>query len=104
MSAFGGIVAVNRELTEAVAEEMAKTFYEIVWRPPSPMRRWPFCARSGPAHPAASTRGPPSAARTAPDYRRISGGFLVQEPDAYADDSIELKVVTQRGPERGGGG
>ena len=98
VSAFGGIVAVNRELTAAVAAEMAKTFYEIVVAPAFAEEALAILRKKQDLR---ILRVDPKAAigcATALDYRRISGGFLAQEPDAYADDSIELKVVTKRAP------
>lgn len=32
------------------------------------------------------------------DFRRISGGFLLQTPDALAEDDLTLKTVTEREP------
>jgi phosphoribosylaminoimidazolecarboxamide formyltransferase/IMP cyclohydrolase len=98
VSAFGGIVAVNRELTESVAEEMAKTFYEIVVAPAFSEGALAILRKKQDLR---ILRLDPQAAigcGKAPDYRRISGGLLLQEPDAFPDDSIELKVVTQRAP------
>jgi len=97
VSAYGGIVAVNRELTEAVAQEIAKTFYEIVVAPAFAEEALAILRKKRDLR---ILRVDPRAAVGcgAPEYRRISGGFLVQEPDAFTDDSIELKVVTERAP------
>jgi len=98
VSAYGGIVAVNRELTVAVAEEIARTFYEIVVAPGFAEEALAILRKKRDLR---ILRVDPRAAAgcdTAPEYRRISGGFLVQEPDIIADDSIELKVVTKRPP------
>ena len=98
VSAYGGIVAVNRELTVAMAEEIAKTFYEIVVAPAFAEEALAILRKKRDLR---ILRVDPRAAAgcaSAPEYRRISGGFLVQEPDAFADDSIELKVVTKRAP------
>ena len=32
------------------------------------------------------------------DIRRVSGGYLVQEPDRKPDDDLELKAVSKREP------
>jgi len=98
VSAYGGIVAVNRELTEAAAEEIAKTFYEIVIAPAFAEESLAILRKKRDLR---ILRVDPRAAvgcASALEYRRISGGFLVQGPDSYADDSIELKVVTKRSP------
>jgi phosphoribosylaminoimidazolecarboxamide formyltransferase/IMP cyclohydrolase len=98
ISAYGGIVAVNRELTEATAEEIAKTFYEIVLAPAFSEEALAILRKKRDLR---ILRVDPRAAvgcASALEYRRISGGFLVQGPDSYADDSIELKVVSRRVP------
>jgi phosphoribosylaminoimidazolecarboxamide formyltransferase/IMP cyclohydrolase len=98
ISAYGGIVAVNRELTEATAEEIAKTFYEIVLAPAFSEEALVILRKKRDLR---ILRVDPRAAvgcASALEYRRISGGFLVQGPDSYADDSIELKVVSRRVP------
>ncbi|MDP2950523.1 MAG: bifunctional phosphoribosylaminoimidazolecarboxamide formyltransferase/IMP cyclohydrolase [Chloroflexota bacterium] len=98
VSAYGGIVAVNRELTGEAAQEMAKTFYEIVVAPAFSEEALAILQKKRDLR---ILRLDPRAAigcATALEYRRVSGGFLAQEPDVYLDDGIELKVVTKREP------
>jgi len=81
-----------------VAEEIAKTFYEIVIAPSFPEEALVILRKKRDLR---ILRVDPRAAvgcASALEYRRISGGFLVQGPDSYADDSVELKVVTRRAP------
>jgi phosphoribosylaminoimidazolecarboxamide formyltransferase/IMP cyclohydrolase len=98
MSAFGGIVALNRELTGEAAQEIAKTFYEIIIAPAFAEEALAVLQKKRDLrilrlHPRAAI-----GCATALEYRRVPGGFLAQEPDAYLDDAIELKVVTKREP------
>jgi len=98
ISAFGGIVAVNRPLTLAIAHEIIKTFYEIVIAP----------GYESDAVEALKTRkdlrildmGPMEAAVPAGslDFRRVGGGLLVQTPDTLAEDPKTWRVATRREP------
>jgi len=107
ISAFGGIVAVNRpadgRLATAIRESKHPTsgqrlFLEIIVAPGFDDDALSILGKSPNLR---ILRIDPRAAigcATALEYRRVSGGFLAQEPDAYLDDSIELKVVTKRAP------
>ncbi|MCL0073550.1 bifunctional phosphoribosylaminoimidazolecarboxamide formyltransferase/IMP cyclohydrolase [Dehalococcoidia bacterium] len=98
VSAFGGIVAVNRPLTLAIAREIIKTFYEIVIAP----------GYESDAVEALKTRkdlrildmGRMEAAVPAGslDFRRVGGGLLVQTPDILAEDPKSWRVATRREP------
>ncbi|MCL0098458.1 bifunctional phosphoribosylaminoimidazolecarboxamide formyltransferase/IMP cyclohydrolase [Dehalococcoidia bacterium] len=98
VSAFGGIVAVNRPLTLAIAREIIKNFYEIVIAP----------GYESDAVEVLKTRkdlrildmGPMEAAVPAGllDFRRVGGGLLVQTPDNLAEDPRSWRVATRREP------
>ncbi len=94
VSAFGGIVAVNRPLTAATAEVMAKTFYEIVIAPDFEPAALDLLQKKRDLRilRLADSREPRW------DYRRVSGGLLVQDADTLDDDALELKVVSNRQP------
>jgi phosphoribosylaminoimidazolecarboxamide formyltransferase/IMP cyclohydrolase len=98
ISAFGGIVAVNRELTEETAREIAKTFYEIIIAPAFAKEALAILQKKRDLRILELDREAAIGCATALEYRRVSGGFLVQEPDAYPDDAIEVKVATKREP------
>ena len=95
-SAFGGIVAVNRPLDVATAEEVAKLFAEVVIAP----------AFDGAAREILSakknlrileTGGLPDPFATGFTLRTLAGGYLLQSRDA-AVTAAELKTVTKRVP------
>jgi len=94
LSAFGGIVAFNRAVDRDTAKEMQALFVECVIAPGyHPEAREIFKAKKN-----LRLLEQPNML-TAPfeqDFRHISGGFLVQEPDRPS--SPELKVVTSRAP------
>jgi len=98
ISAYGGIVAVNRELTGEAAEEIGKTFYEIVIAPAFSEEALTTLQKKKNLRLLQLDERAAVGCATAMEYRRVSGGFLVQEPDAYLDDAIELKVATKRAP------
>ncbi len=94
VSAYGGIVAVNRLFTLAIAEEIGKTFYEIIIAPDYEEEALALLRKKRDLRILRAS--PPSP--TGLDYRRVVGGLLVQERDNIPDDRIELKVVTRRQP------
>ena len=98
VSAFGGIVAVNRPLNLAMAQELIKTFFEIVIAPgyePEALKtlqtRKDLRVLEMPALKSA-TRAPDL------DFRRVGGGLLVQTSDTTAEDYRGWRVVTKREP------
>ena len=95
-SAFGGIIAFNRELDQAAAEAVTGQFVEVVIAP----------AFSAAAAAALATKGnirvlevPLAVGANALDMKRIGGGLLVQAPDTVNVKSQDLKVVTKRAPD-----
>lgn len=94
VSAFGGIVAINRELDGAAAEEMAKIFLEVVIAPSfSAEALAVFAAKP---NVRLLTVAIPNAAREEMLVRSISGGYLAQSRDAKVAE--RFKSVTQRTP------
>ncbi|MGQ9571623.1 MAG: bifunctional phosphoribosylaminoimidazolecarboxamide formyltransferase/IMP cyclohydrolase [Dehalococcoidia bacterium] len=100
VSAYGGIVAVNRELSGEAAEEIGKTFYEIVIAPAFSEEALTLLQKKKNLRLLQLDEKAAVGCATALEYRRVSGGFLAQQPDAYLDPDIvgELKVVTKRAP------
>ena len=98
VSAYGGIVAVNRELTGEAAEEIGKTFYEIVIAPAFSEEALTILQKKKDLRILQLDEKTAAGYASALEYRCVSGGFLVQQPDAYLDDAIELQVVTKRAP------
>ncbi len=96
VSAFGGIVAVNRPLDPATALRMADLFVEVVAAPDYAPEALEVLQRKRNLRILRST-GVPAPRWT---LRSIHGGVLVQEPDTgQADmDPTRWRVVTQRAP------
>jgi phosphoribosylaminoimidazolecarboxamide formyltransferase/IMP cyclohydrolase len=97
VSAFGGIVAVNRMLDAATAEEISKLFVEVVIAPEIDAAAAALFARKG-ALRLLATGGMPDAAAPGMIFRSLAGGFLVQGRDRAVAAPNDLKTVTKRAP------
>jgi phosphoribosylaminoimidazolecarboxamide formyltransferase / IMP cyclohydrolase len=97
VSAFGGIVAVNRPLTSAVAEAMTAIFTEVVIAPDADEAALQVFARKKNLR-LLLTGALPDPARTGLTARSINGGWLVQTRDNGRIGEEALKVVTKRAP------
>jgi phosphoribosylaminoimidazolecarboxamide formyltransferase/IMP cyclohydrolase len=98
LSAFGGIVAVNREVDEELARQLAETFLECVVAP-----GYSAAARevlAGKKNLRLLAVGPlaPSAGDTGFALRSVAGGLLVQSADLQIVSAAEARVVTKRAP------
>ena len=94
VSAFGGIVALNRTVTKAVAEALAPVFTEVVVAPGyEPEALEVFAAK--PNLRVLSAHAPTGALL---DMRSIDGGLLVQHADTVSPDRSGWTVVTQAQP------
>ena len=94
VSAFGGIVATNRNVTQAMAEPLSNVFTEVVVAPgydddalatllakknlrvltATAPAEWPF------------------------DLKPLDGGFIIQQPDPISVDRSDWRVVTEAQP------
>lgn len=92
-SAFGGIVAVNRPLDEATARAILTVFTEVVVAPDADeAARAALAGKPG----LRLMLVPDLGATTAPVWRQVSGGFLVQDRDAAPRP--EFRVMGARAP------
>ena len=97
-SSFGGIVAVNREVDEALASQLVETFLECVIAPSYSDAARAVLARkkrlrlvaTGPWHVDPADRGW--------SMRTVAGGLLVQSADMQIEPAREAQVVTERAP------
>jgi phosphoribosylaminoimidazolecarboxamide formyltransferase/IMP cyclohydrolase len=97
-SAFGGIIAFNRELDAQTAAEIIKRqFVEVIIAPSiNPAAQTVLAAKQNiralecgvwTEHEAASL-----------DFKRVAGGLLVQDKDQGAITAADLQIVSQRAP------
>ncbi|OGO51222.1 MAG: bifunctional phosphoribosylaminoimidazolecarboxamide formyltransferase/IMP cyclohydrolase [Chloroflexi bacterium RBG_16_68_14] len=105
ISAFGGIVAVNRpvavELARAIRESKHPTsgqrlFLEIVIAPNFEDEALALLGKSRDLRILRAPLIEPGAQRF--EVRQVVGGMLMQTPDQVGDNQVELRVVTQRQP------
>ncbi|MCX7888825.1 MAG: bifunctional phosphoribosylaminoimidazolecarboxamide formyltransferase/IMP cyclohydrolase [Rhodobacteraceae bacterium] len=96
-SAFGGIVALNRKLDAATAEEICAIFTEVVVAPDADdTAREVFAARRNLR--LLTTGRLPDPAAPGLAFRQVAGGFLVQDRDTGRLDRRDLRIVTRRQP------
>ncbi|MBI3181388.1 MAG: bifunctional phosphoribosylaminoimidazolecarboxamide formyltransferase/IMP cyclohydrolase [Myxococcales bacterium] len=103
VSAFGGIVALNRPVDQATAQALAETFLEAVIAPSyQEAARGILAAKKNLRVLEAGERlsSPSALPRAQLDVRSVSGGLLVMDRDALEPRS-EWKVVSSRQPSEG---
>ena len=93
VSAYGGVIGINREMDGAAADEIAKLFVEAIAAPGfSAEARARFATRKN------LRLVEVKAALARPVVKHISGGLLLQDADRAQVTESELKVVTWRPP------
>ncbi len=97
-SAFGGIIAFNRELDEQTATEIIKRqFVEVIIAPTvSPAAQNVLATKQNIRVMECGIWN--SGHSPALDIKRVSGGVLVQDKDFGSISEAEVKVVTKRAP------
>jgi phosphoribosylaminoimidazolecarboxamide formyltransferase/IMP cyclohydrolase len=96
VSAFGGIVAVNRPLDRSTAEQIVQIVTHVVIAPEVLDEAKDVLARRKSMIVLAAQ--PPQGGLFDFDIRSVPGGFLVQEWDRTGFDRSAFTVVTRRGP------
>ncbi|MHC4137634.1 MAG: bifunctional phosphoribosylaminoimidazolecarboxamide formyltransferase/IMP cyclohydrolase [Planctomycetota bacterium] len=99
ISAFGSILAFNREVTPELADRIAaKGFVEVVVAPGFAAEALRILEEKPKWGKNVRLLQSPLPERSGRDIRSIPGGFLVQERDGKATDRADLHVVTRRAP------
>ncbi len=96
LSAFGGVIALNRTCTKAIAEEIAKVFAEIVLAPNFEPEALAILATKKNLRVLEMTTVQPLTPQK--EYRFIAGGLLAQDRDVNTVRSSDLKIVTKKQP------
>jgi phosphoribosylaminoimidazolecarboxamide formyltransferase / IMP cyclohydrolase len=93
VSAFGGVIGINREVDGVAAEEIAKLFVEAIAAPAfTSEARERFAAKKNLRLVEVRSASP------RPVVKHVSGGLLLQDADTVRVTEDELKVVTWRPP------
>jgi len=96
VAAFGGIVGSNRPIDMATATEIDKTHYDCIIAPGyddkalelfQKKKNMRIASMPALANPARSL-----------DFRRVTGGFLVQDSDFYTEGEFKPRTVSKRQP------
>ncbi len=97
VSAFGGIVALNRMLDAEAAEEIVKIFTEVIIAPDASPEAQAIVAAKKNLR-LLVTGGLPDPRAPGVSSKSVAGGLLVQSRDNAVVDGLDLKVVTRRVP------
>jgi phosphoribosylaminoimidazolecarboxamide formyltransferase/IMP cyclohydrolase len=100
VSAFGGIVAVNRRLDARAAGEIVKIFTEVVIAPEADEDAIAVFRRRKDLR-LLLIGGLPDPAARGETFKSVAGGFLVQARDDARLTLQDLKIVTRRAPTPG---
>ncbi|HEX4003082.1 MAG TPA: bifunctional phosphoribosylaminoimidazolecarboxamide formyltransferase/IMP cyclohydrolase [Candidatus Acidoferrales bacterium] len=101
VSAYGGVLAFNRPIDAAAAEEVAKLFVECIVAPGyQPAALAAFASKKNlrllELTARAASSGQPATGELM--LKPISGGMLVQDADRHEIAAADLKTVTTRAP------
>jgi phosphoribosylaminoimidazolecarboxamide formyltransferase/IMP cyclohydrolase len=99
VSAFGGIIALNRTLDKVTAETIIKVFSEVIIAPDVDEAALEVL-KSKPNVRVLKTGGLADQSEHRDMIMRIAGGFLVQDADTGRIAESDLKVVTKRAPSK----
>ena len=96
-SAFGGIIALNRPIDAEAAEEIVKTFTEVIIAPGASKEAQEIIAAKKNLR-LLITGALPDPRAPGLFAKTVAGGLLVQSRDNVTADDLELRTVTKRAP------
>ncbi len=97
VSAFGGVVALNRTLDAEAAREIVKIFTEVIIAPDATDEALAIVAAKSNLR-LLLAGGLPRPGESDLTFRQVAGGFLVQTRDFGRVEDLDLKVATARVP------
>jgi phosphoribosylaminoimidazolecarboxamide formyltransferase / IMP cyclohydrolase len=97
VSAFGGIVALNRKLDSEAATRITKIFTEVIIAPGADDAAIDRVSAKKNLR-LLLTEGLPDPRAKGVAIRSVAGGYLVQSRDGANVDDMELRVVSKRAP------
>ncbi len=97
VSAFGGIIALNRSMTLGLAEALMDHFVEVLIAPDYPADALEILARKKDLRVLKAPLVTPRR-KDLFDLRKVVGGLLLQERDSHSLDIETFKTVTKRAP------
>jgi phosphoribosylaminoimidazolecarboxamide formyltransferase / IMP cyclohydrolase len=103
LSAYGGVVALNRRIDPPVAQRLNEQFVEVLIAPEYTADAVAILAEK-PGTRVLEDRERRGTSPGERDYRRVLGGLLVQDADADVDDRAGMEVVAGPTPDEEGWG
>jgi phosphoribosylaminoimidazolecarboxamide formyltransferase / IMP cyclohydrolase len=103
VSAYGGVVAVNRRVDPPLAKLLGEQFVEVLIAPEYTADAVEIVVQK-PGTRILEDRERRRASPGERHYRRVLGGFLVQDEDADIDDRERMEVVAGQTPDEAGWG
>ncbi len=97
VSAFGGIIALNRTLDKASAEAISEIFTEVIIAPDADDDALALLAKKKNLR-VLLAGGLPDPGEAGTMMKMLSGGLLLQARDNGRVGAVELKTVTKRAP------
>ena len=100
LSAFGGVVVLNRRVDKALAEQLAENFIEVLFAPgygdgaTEVLQEKPGTRIIEDSEQRSGNPGER-------DLRRVTGGLIVQDRDSDLEERVHMDVVTKRKPTEG---
>ena len=94
VSAFGGIVAVNRPPTSEMVDAMRGIFFELIVAPDFPKEVLAKLKEKSAKLRVVKAQNPPDQL----EFTRVFNGYLVQTPDIVRESKSKWKVVTGEKP------
>lgn len=94
ISAFGGVVAINREIDAPTAEAIGDAFTEVVIAPSVSEEAFEIFSKKKNLRVITA----PAPNDLGGDVKHIDGAYLVQRADDFTDNESAWKVVTDRQP------
>ena len=98
VSAFGGVIGINREVDGAAAEEIAKLFVEAIVAPGYTAEAVARFAAKKNLRLLEIATGGSGNGKPVRTLKQVSGGFLMQDADRHRIAEKDLSVVTKRAP------
>jgi len=97
LSAFGGVIALNRPVDEPLAEKLHEQFVEVLFAPGYDEAALEVLTqKEGIRILEDNERRTPMLGE--PEVKQVTGGLLVQDRDAERDERDTMEVVTERKP------
>lgn len=96
VSAYGGVIAINRVVDEAVARLISQIFVEVLWAPGYNEDAFDILAAKKDIRILTGQLNRDTCGSF--DMKRIVGGMLVQDWDCEVDQRENMTVVTSRAP------